>query len=92
MDGIRHDFERQRFTELGDYRTFLARALGPQAEPRPPAPVSPADGRDSGPGRAIPATPAADDAAGSNGDEARGEDAAAPSSQAPAQPAPADRD
>ena len=63
-----------------------------QAEPRPPAAVSPADGRDSGPGRAIPATPAADDAAGSNGDEARGEDAAAPSSQAPAQPAPADRD
>ena len=63
-----------------------------QAEPRAPAAVSPADGRDSGPGRAIPATPAADDAAGSNGDEARGEDAAAPSSQAPAQPAPADRD
>ena len=63
-----------------------------RAEPRAPAAVSPADGRDSGPGRAIPATPAADDAAGSNGDEARGEDAAAPSSQAPAQPAPADRD
>ena len=63
-----------------------------QAQPRAPAAVSPADGRDSGPGRAIPATPAADDAAGSNGDEARGEDAAAPSSQAPAQPAPADRD
>ncbi|MBZ4040486.1 efflux RND transporter periplasmic adaptor subunit [Novilysobacter selenitireducens] len=62
-----------------------------RAEPRAPAAVSPADGRDSGPGRAIPATPAAD-AAGSNGDEARGEDAAAPSSQAPAQPAPADRD
>lgn len=34
VDGIRHDFERQRFTELGDYRAFLARALGPQAEPR----------------------------------------------------------
>ena len=63
-----------------------------QAQPRVPAAVSPADGRDSGPGRAIPAMPAADDAAGSNGDEARGEDAAAPSSQAPAQPAPADRD
>ena len=63
-----------------------------QAEPRPPAAVSPADGRDSGPVRAIPATPAVDDAAGSNGDEARGEDATAPSSQAPAQPAPADRD
>jgi hypothetical protein len=35
VDGIRHDFERQRFTELGDYRAFLARALTPQAEPRP---------------------------------------------------------
>lgn len=34
VDGIRHDFERQRFTELGDYRAFLARALGPEAEPR----------------------------------------------------------
>lgn len=35
VDGIRHDFERQRFTELGDYRAFLARALAPEAEPRP---------------------------------------------------------
>ncbi|HEX6610408.1 MAG TPA: DUF4384 domain-containing protein [Hyphomicrobiaceae bacterium] len=35
VDGIRHDFERQRFTELGDYRAFLARSLAPQAEPRP---------------------------------------------------------
>jgi hypothetical protein len=34
VDGIRHDFERQRFTELGDYRAFLARALAPEAEPR----------------------------------------------------------
>ncbi|MFM9847483.1 MAG: DUF4384 domain-containing protein [Hyphomicrobiaceae bacterium] len=35
VDGIRHDFERQRFTEIGDYRAFLARALAPEAEPRP---------------------------------------------------------
>lgn len=35
VDGIRHDFERQRFTELGDYRAFLARALAPEAAPRP---------------------------------------------------------
>lgn len=34
VDGIRHDFERQRFTELGDYRAFLARAIAPEAEPR----------------------------------------------------------
>lgn len=34
VDGIRHDFERQRFTELGDYRAFLARGLAPEAEPR----------------------------------------------------------
>lgn len=34
VDGIRHDFERQRFTELGDYRAFLVRALAPEAEPR----------------------------------------------------------
>ncbi|HRK19540.1 MAG TPA: DUF4384 domain-containing protein [Hyphomicrobiaceae bacterium] len=26
VDGIRHDYERQRFTLLGDYRTFLQRA------------------------------------------------------------------
>jgi mono/diheme cytochrome c family protein len=31
--GIRHDFERQRFTELGDYRAFLARTFaGPAPE------------------------------------------------------------
>jgi hypothetical protein len=34
VDGIRHDFERQRFTELGDYRAFLAHALAPEAAPR----------------------------------------------------------
>lgn len=31
VDGIRHDFERQRFTDLGDYRAFLARALATPA-------------------------------------------------------------
>ncbi len=25
VDGIRHDYEKQRFTELGDYRAFLSR-------------------------------------------------------------------
>ena len=34
VDGIRHDFERQRFTDLGDYRAFLARAIAaPAIEP-----------------------------------------------------------
>ena len=28
VDGIHHDFERQRFTELGDYRAFLNRNWG----------------------------------------------------------------
>jgi hypothetical protein len=38
VDGIRHDFERQRFTDLGDYRTFLAKAIAqPAAEPDPAA-------------------------------------------------------
>ena len=32
VDGIRHDFEKQRFTELGDYRAFLNRNWG-QREP-----------------------------------------------------------
>jgi hypothetical protein len=27
VDGIRHEFERQRFTDLGDYGTFLAQAF-----------------------------------------------------------------
>jgi hypothetical protein len=45
VDGIRHDFERQRFTDLGDYRTFLAKAIAePAVEPdrtaAKPAPVS----------------------------------------------------
>jgi hypothetical protein len=38
-DNIRHDFERQRFTDLGDYATFLARtalADTPPPESRPP--------------------------------------------------------
>lgn len=33
-DGIRHDFERQRFTDLGDYATFLAQnAFADAAKP-----------------------------------------------------------
>jgi mono/diheme cytochrome c family protein len=31
-DGIVHDFERQRFTELGDYRAFLKRAMSAEAK------------------------------------------------------------
>ncbi len=33
-DGIKHDFERQRFTELGDYRSFLARTWATETEER----------------------------------------------------------
>jgi Domain of unknown function (DUF4384) len=32
--GIRHDFERQRFTELGDYRAFLNRSAANEPENR----------------------------------------------------------
>ena len=28
VDSIAHDFEKQRFTELGDYRAFLNRSWG----------------------------------------------------------------
>lgn len=34
VDGIRHDFERQRFTDLGDYATFLAQAMAAEQEAR----------------------------------------------------------
>jgi hypothetical protein len=46
-DGINHDFERQRFTDLGDYETFLMQALEADEAARP-APVvsrSPSSGR-----------------------------------------------
>jgi mono/diheme cytochrome c family protein len=33
-DGIKHDFERQRFTELGDYRAFLGRTWTTESEER----------------------------------------------------------
>lgn len=42
-DGISHDFERQRFTDLGDYRAFLAKAIAGDTAERAtvkPAPVS----------------------------------------------------
>lgn len=34
VDGISHDFERQRFTDLGDYATFLAQAAAAEQEAR----------------------------------------------------------
>ncbi len=39
VDGIRHDYEKQRFTELGDYRAFLSRSWSNRdgAEARPVA-------------------------------------------------------
>lgn len=36
VDGIRHDFERQRFTDLGDYGTFLAQAFDAERGERQP--------------------------------------------------------
>jgi mono/diheme cytochrome c family protein len=40
IDGIRHDFEKQRFTDLGDYATFLAKNAWPE-----PAKVESVPGR-----------------------------------------------
>ncbi len=37
LPGIRHDFERQRFTELGDYKVFLSRLNLADADTRPQA-------------------------------------------------------
>ena len=34
VDDIRHDFERQRFTDLGDYRAFLAKAIAGEVAER----------------------------------------------------------
>ena len=34
IDGITHDLERQRFTDLGDYGTFLTQAVAGEAEQR----------------------------------------------------------
>ncbi len=34
VDGIRHDFERQRFTDLGDYATFLMQATAVEIQER----------------------------------------------------------
>ena len=40
-DGIAYDWERQRFTELGDWRAFLARMPEPgSTDTRVPAPVA----------------------------------------------------
>lgn len=35
LPGIRHDFERQRFSELGDYKAFLARVNLAETEAQP---------------------------------------------------------
>lgn len=52
VDGIRHDFERQRFTDLGDYAVFVRQAVAADAEARqrakagqPPQPEPKAKGR-----------------------------------------------
>ena len=37
LNGIKHDFERQRFTELGDYKSFLARLNLADTEQRTPS-------------------------------------------------------
>ena len=43
VDGIHHDFEKQRFTELGDYRAFLNRNWGlHDGEPKPARTARPA--------------------------------------------------
>ena len=48
VDGIHHDFEKQRFTELGDYRAFLNRSWGNR------------DGGDAKPARGRPARKSGD--------------------------------
>jgi mono/diheme cytochrome c family protein len=37
-DGIVHDFEKQRFTELGDYKSFISRVFATEPEDRKTAP------------------------------------------------------
>lgn len=45
VDGIRHDFERQRFTDLGDYGTFLTQATAADIEARRGKAQTPAEPR-----------------------------------------------
>jgi hypothetical protein len=47
VDGISHDFERQRFTDLGDYATYLSQAIGREAAGQSQAgqPAAPIRGR-----------------------------------------------
>ena len=40
LSGIKHDFERQRFTELGDYKAFLSRLNLSESETRGASPQS----------------------------------------------------
>lgn len=54
IDGINHDFERQRFTDLGDYATFLSQSLEAEESARP----APAASRSSGNGRGRYSRPA----------------------------------
>ncbi len=44
-DGIKTDFERQRFTELGDYRAFLNRTFDVEGDGRKAAPRATSDPR-----------------------------------------------
>ncbi len=57
IDGIRHDFERQRFTDLGDYAAFLVQAESQAGERRQaPSTVAPAAAAEpKGRGRRRPA-------------------------------------
>ncbi len=57
IDGITHDFERQRFTDLGNYATFLTQALQKQQADRPkqPAPKAGSRGGWRGPAKATAA-------------------------------------
>jgi mono/diheme cytochrome c family protein len=66
-DGIVHDFEKQRFTELGDYRAFLLRSFGAEPDDRRAASSArPADpkARRTRRGRIEPLAPPKDDKAG----------------------------
>ncbi|MFM9939810.1 MAG: DUF4384 domain-containing protein [Hyphomicrobiaceae bacterium] len=57
VDGIRHDFERQRFTDLGDYAAFLTQAETQAAERRQSPVVTP-PAEPKGRGRRRPAASA----------------------------------
>jgi transcriptional regulator with XRE-family HTH domain/mono/diheme cytochrome c family protein len=62
-DGIVHDFEKQRFTELGDYRAFISRAYGAELDDRRASPrgADPKARRTTRRGRADPPASAKDE-------------------------------